>query len=87
MYAIRSYYAVTISALMVGLAIMIGVVVMVRSFRETVEVWVNQTVMADLIVAPSGWLNGKQIGQASRALPGHWLPVLQEVEGVEAIVV
>jgi len=77
--------AVTISALMVGLAIMIGVVVMVRSFRETVEVWVNQTVMADLIVAPSGWLNGKQIGHASRALPGHWLPVLQEVEGVEAI--
>jgi putative ABC transport system permease protein len=77
--------AVTVSALMVGLAILIGVVVMVRSFRETVEVWVNETVMADLIVAPSAWLHGKQIGQASRALPGTWLPVLSAVKGVAAI--
>ncbi|WP_455379060.1 FtsX-like permease family protein [Petrachloros mirabilis] len=77
--------AVTVSALMVGLAILIGVVIMVRSFRETVEVWVNQTVMADLIVAPHAWLHGKQIGQASRALPGEWGSFLQSVEGVEAI--
>lgn len=77
--------AVTVSALMVGLAIMIGVVVMVRSFRETVEVWVNETVMADLIVAPNAWLHGKQVGQASRALPGGWLEMLERVEGVEAV--
>ncbi|HLZ34526.1 MAG TPA: FtsX-like permease family protein [Nitrospira sp.] len=77
--------AVTVSALMVGLAIMIGVVVMVRSFRETVELWVNETVMADLIVAPPAWLHGKQIGQSSRALPGIWLPALQTAEGVAAV--
>ncbi|BCA56220.1 putative ABC transporter, permease component [Nitrospira sp. KM1] len=77
--------AVTVSALMVGLAIMIGVVVMVRSFRETVEVWVNETVMADLIVAPPSWLQGKQIGHASRALPISWLPVLSGLEGVDAV--
>ncbi|MEK7764071.1 MAG: FtsX-like permease family protein, partial [Nitrospirota bacterium] len=35
---------VTVSALMVGLAIMIGVLIMVRSFRHTVEVWINETV-------------------------------------------
>src|SRR4026207_1923314 len=52
--------AVTVSALLVGLAIMIGVVVMVRSFRDTVEAWVDQTVMADLIVAPQSWLQGRQ---------------------------
>jgi putative ABC transport system permease protein len=76
---------VTVSALMVGLAIMIGVVVMVRSFRETVEVWVNDTVMADLVIAPPAWLHGKQVGQAARALPAAWLPTLQAVEGVTAV--
>jgi len=77
--------AVTVSALMIGLAIMIGVVVMVRSFRETVEVWVNDTVMADLVVAPPAWLHGKQVGQASRALPAAWLPMLEAIEGVAAV--
>ncbi len=77
--------AVTVSALMVGLAIMIGVVVMVRSFRETVESWVNETVMADLIVAPPTWLQGKQIGRAGRALPGSMENILSAVEGVAAV--
>lgn len=77
--------AVTVSALLVGLAIMIGVVVMVRSFRNTVEAWVNQTVMADLIVAPPAWLHGKQVGHASRTLPGSWLPALAGIEGVAAV--
>jgi len=77
--------AVTVSALMVGLAIMIGVVVMVRSFRETVETWVNDTVMADLVVAPPSWLHGKQLGHASRALSGHWLPKLAAIDGVAAV--
>ena len=77
--------AVTVSALMIGLAIMIGVVVMVRSFRETVEVWVNDTVMADLVAAPPAWLHGKQIGQASRSLPAAWLPMLQAIEGIRAV--
>ncbi len=77
--------AVTVSALMVGLAIMIGVVVMVRSFRETVEVWVNDTVMADFVVAPPTWLQGKQLSQASRSLPDSWLPALAAVDGVAAV--
>lgn len=77
--------AVTVSALMVGLSIMIGVVVMVRSFRETVEVWVNETVMADLVVAPATWLHGKQIGQAARSLPLAWLTTLRSIEGVAAV--
>ncbi len=76
---------VTVSALMVGLAIMIGVVIMVRSFRETVEVWVNDTVMADLVIAPPAWLHGKHVGQASRALPFGWLSTLQATEGVAAV--
>lgn len=77
--------AVTVSALMVGLSIMIGVAVMVRSFRDTVEVWVNETVMADLIVAPQSWLQGKQAGQASRALPGTWGSTLSAIDGIAAV--
>jgi len=77
--------AVTVSALLVGLAIMIGVVIMVRSFRETVEAWVDETVMADLIIAPPAWLHNKQSGQASRTLPGAWLPLLQALNGVAAV--
>ncbi|HKT33883.1 MAG TPA: FtsX-like permease family protein [Nitrospira sp.] len=77
--------AVTVSALLVGLAIMIGVVVMVRSFRQTVEAWVNQTVMADLILAPPSWLHGKQVGHASRSLPGAWVSALEAIEGVAAV--
>ena len=77
--------AVTVSALMVGLSIMIGVVVMVRSFRDTVEFWVDETVMADLIVAPQSWLQGKQSGQASRALPGTWRSTLAAVDGIAAV--
>ncbi|MEK7237175.1 MAG: FtsX-like permease family protein, partial [Nitrospirota bacterium] len=77
--------AVTVSALMVGLSIMIGVVVMVRSFRDTVEFWVDETVMADLIVAPQSWLQGKQAGQASRALPGSWRSTLSAIDGIAAV--
>ena len=77
--------AVTVSALMVGLSIMIGVAVMVRSFRDTVEVWVNETVMADLIVAPQSWPNGKQAGQASRALPEAWRATLLAIDGIAAV--
>ena len=77
--------SVTVSALLVGLAIMIGVVIMVRSFRATVEAWVDQTVMADLILAPPAWLHGKQVGHASRTLPGSWLHTLSSIKGVAAV--
>ena len=76
---------VTVSALMVGLAIMIGVLVMVRSFRHTVELWVTDTVLADLVVAPSMWLRGTEIGSAGRSLPPAWLNVLSSVPEVAAV--
>ena len=44
--------SVTLSAFMVGIAIVVGVGVMVESFRDTVEQWIDQTLMADLIVTP-----------------------------------
>jgi putative ABC transport system permease protein len=70
---------------MVGLAIMIGVLVMVRSFRHTVELWVTDTVLADLVVAPSMWLRGTEIGSAGRSLPPTWSDILSSVPEVAAV--
>ena len=44
--------SVTLSAFMVGIAIVVGVGVMIESFRDTVEHWIDQTFMADLVVTP-----------------------------------
>ncbi len=76
---------VSISALMVGLSIMIGVLVMIKSFRHTVEIWVSETVMADVIVAPSLWLRGTEAGSTGRSLPGSWAEVLSSIPGVAEV--
>lgn len=76
---------VTVSALMVGLAIMIGVIIMVRSFRHTVELWIDETVMADVVVAPPTWLRGTVQGGAGRNLPPDWEARLAKVPGVSAV--
>lgn len=45
--------AVTIAALAAAVAMAIGVSVMVFSFRRTVESWVDQTLLADVFIAPA----------------------------------
>jgi len=77
--------AVTVSALMVGIAMMVGVGTMVRSFRHTVEIWINQTVMADLIVAPTAWLDGNEPGMLARRMPLAWLEAVAATPGVAAV--
>lgn len=73
---------VTVSALMVGVAIMVGVGIMVQSFRQTVDDWIQQTIIADLILAPAGWPVGDEgVGQGSR-IP---LSVAEAVEGVAGV--
>jgi putative ABC transport system permease protein len=76
---------VTVSALLVGVAIMVGVVVMVRSFRHTVEIWIEETVMADLIVTPQAWLQASREHAADRTLPSSWADELRRIEGVAAV--
>ena len=76
---------VTVSAFMVGLAIIIGVLVMVRSFRHTIELWINDTVIADVVVAPSAWLRGTETGSAGRSLPPSWLEILSSIPEVAAV--
>lgn len=52
--------AIAISALMIGIAMMVSLAVMIGSFRETVITWVNQTLKADLWVEAAGRA-GRQI--------------------------
>ena len=77
--------AVTVSAFLVGVAIMIGVMVMIRSFRDTVEIWIDQTVMADFIVAPAGWPHISRSGTMNHTLPAVWRTTLTGVAHVSAV--
>ncbi|WHZ22837.1 MAG: AttF component of AttEFGH ABC transport system / AttG component of AttEFGH ABC transport system [Nitrospira sp.] len=77
--------AVTVSAFLVGVAIMVGVMVMIRSFRDTVEIWIDQTVMADFIVAPTGWPHAVQSGTLNNSLPSAWRTKLDGTAGVSAV--
>jgi putative ABC transport system permease protein len=45
--------SVTIASLAVAIAMTVGVSVMVFSFRKTVETWINDTLIADLFIAPA----------------------------------
>ncbi len=45
--------AVAAGALMTALAMMVSIVVMVGSFRETVERWIGTTITADLYISPA----------------------------------
>jgi putative ABC transport system permease protein len=73
--------AAAVSALMVGLALMIGVSAMIHSFRQTVELWLEQTVKADLIVAPPTWLGSGPVGALPESMRGR----LEAIPGVTAV--
>ena len=77
--------SVTLSALAIGLAIMVGVGSMIGSFRHTVELWIDQTIIADLIVAPVAWMNGSDSDETPKALPLDFVPLLQAVPGIMAV--
>lgn len=77
--------AVTVSAFLVGVAIMVGVMMMIRSFRDTVEIWIDQTVMADFIVAPAGWPHTSRSGTVNDTLPDDWRASLAGTEQVAAV--
>ncbi|MEK6604014.1 MAG: FtsX-like permease family protein [Nitrospirota bacterium] len=73
--------AVAVSALMVGLALMVGVSAMIHSFRQTVDLWLDQTVKADLIVAPPAWPGSGPAGALPESMRGR----LEAIPGVAAV--
>lgn len=74
--------SVTLSAIVVGLSIMVGVGLMIHSFRQTVQLWIDQTMVADIIVAPTSWLGDDELG---KGLPVRMRSVLQGIPGVRAV--
>jgi putative ABC transport system permease protein len=69
---------VAVSAMAVGLAMLVSVSTMIASFRQTVEVWIDQTIQADLYLARTGRL----VKGADARLPEDLLPRVRAVPGV-----
>ncbi|MEC4673760.1 MAG: FtsX-like permease family protein [Nitrospirota bacterium] len=78
-------YSVTLSALLVGIAIVISVGVMVKSFRDTVEMWIDQTLMADVIVSPQSGLSDAIDGERAPRFSYDMIQAAAAVRGVVAV--
>ena len=77
--------SVTMAAIIVGLAILVGVGIMIQSFRQTVEIWVEQTLMADIIIAPTSWLGEPEPSGKNRGLPRMLVKKILNIPGIEAV--
>jgi putative ABC transport system permease protein len=73
--------AMIVASLMVAMAMLIGLSVMVSSFRDTVNTWVNQTIKADLYVEPAG----RQTSDAAAVLPPSVIEIARMLSGVAAV--
>lgn len=71
----------TVAALMAAIAMMIGVSVMVSSFRNTVAAWVNQTMIADIYVGPAA----NQTLGLKALIPDSLTPVIAQLPNVSGI--
>lgn len=73
--------AVTIGAMVVGLAMLVSVSTMIQSFRRTVEVWIQQTIRADLYLSRATRL----IKGADTRLPASMLEEVRRIPGVAEV--
>jgi putative ABC transport system permease protein len=74
--------AVAAGALMTALAMMVSVVVMVGSFRETVERWIGATITADLYVSPA---SRPAVGPSAHFYDPGIIARIAAVSGVTAV--
>ncbi|QQR59651.1 MAG: FtsX-like permease family protein [Candidatus Melainabacteria bacterium] len=73
--------SVAIASLMLGIAMMVSLNIMIASFRETVIMWVNQTLQADLYIESTSRSEASKGAKLSQAR----VDALKNVEGVEDI--
>jgi putative ABC transport system permease protein len=73
--------AVASAALAVATGMMVAVALMVGSFRETVRIWVDQTVSSDLWIRPSKGLSNAQLA----VFPPGITEAIREIDIVAAI--
>ncbi|MBI3013689.1 MAG: ABC transporter permease [Candidatus Tectomicrobia bacterium] len=73
--------AIAVAALLISVAMLVGLWTMVHSFRLTVEQWIAGTIRADLVVYPAGHFEGRRQGRLDPALPSR----IERLPGVEAV--
>jgi putative ABC transport system permease protein len=73
--------SVVVAALATAIAMMASVGIMVGSFRETVTLWLDTQLRADLYVSPGG----RSAAGEYPALPPAALPILSSASGVAAV--
>ena len=74
--------AITVAALAAAVAMMIGLVVMIFSFRRSVDAWVQRAIVADVFIAPSA---NETVGLGAVIPPAAvaWLRARAEVDSVD----
>lgn len=70
--------SVTVAAMAVALSMLVSVSTMIASFRQTVEIWIDQAIRADLYVSRTGRL----VKGGDARLPADLLPLVRDVPGV-----
>ena len=73
--------AVSVGALMTAVALFTALVIMVQSFRNTVEIWVRQTVSGDLFVTT----RMAEINRTWEPLPDEVVAYLETLEAVDLV--
>src|SRR5205085_1232444 len=74
--------AVTVAALAAAIAMTIGLMVMIFSFRTSVDAWIHHGIVADLFVAPaSNEVIGLEAAVPAAAI--EWLRARPEVRAVD----
>lgn len=82
--ATLSRTGVAIAALMMAIAVTVGVDVMIRSFRGTVERWLSYSLLADLYVTTAGGVADRFTSSPPVLTPDD-LDELRALPGVEAV--
>jgi putative ABC transport system permease protein len=72
--------AVAIASLMTALAMLISISIMILSFRQTVKVWTEQVISADVYISPAVLLAGQR-----STLPGKFVESLPKLPGFLAM--
>ncbi len=73
--------SITVASLAAAIAMTVGVAVMIFSFRQTVAAWIDQTLVADLFIAPA---SNEIVGPTS-FVPADAIRFLENDPGVEAV--
>ncbi len=74
--------SIAIAALMMAVSVIVGVSIMIGSFRGTVVEWLDQTLQADIYVSPPGVTASRVVGIVDPAV----IDTLRDWPGVERVV-